>query len=115
MSRPGPIRPAPSCCIGNEVVAKTCPSAQRTTVRSMESIKSLPHQAVDETATLGDERDATPRGTPTTHATPPTPAPDTPVTLLAHPRSRTTPRQDGDGVRCVTMHRWRQRSAFSRV
>ncbi|GGT26702.1 hypothetical protein GCM10010207_27830 [Streptomyces atratus] len=75
MSRPGPIRPDPSCCIGNEAVVKTCPSAHRTTVRSMESIKSLPQQTLDEKATLGDEQDATPGGTPTTHATPQLPPP----------------------------------------
>lgn len=79
INRPGPIRPAPSCCIGNDEVAKTCPSAQRTTVRSIDSIKSLPQPHMDENATLGDEQDATPRGTPTTHATPPTPAHHTPV------------------------------------
>ncbi|SCK62242.1 hypothetical protein YUWDRAFT_06379 [Streptomyces sp. AmelKG-D3] len=73
-NRPGPIRPAPSCCIGNDEVAKTCPSAQRTTVRSIDSIKSLPQPHMDEKATLGDEQDATTSGTPTAHATPPTPA-----------------------------------------
>lgn len=43
-------------------------------MRSIDSIKSLPQQHMDETATLGDEQDATASGTPTTHATPPTPA-----------------------------------------
>lgn len=93
MSRPGPILPDPSCCIGNEAVAKTCPSAQRTTVRSMESIKSLPQQALDEKATLGDEQDATPGGTPRTHATPPTPAHGTRI----HP-PRTAKRSHGSNA-----------------
>ncbi len=48
-------------------------------MRSIDSIKSLPQPHLDENATLGDEQDATPRGTPTTHATPPTPAHHTPV------------------------------------
>lgn len=94
INRPGPIRPAPSCCIGNDEVAKTCPSAQRTTVRSIDSIKSLPQPHTDEKATLGDERDAATPGTPTPHATPPTPADHTPV----HPPSlpaRTTRRPHG--------------------
>ncbi len=66
INRPGPIRPRPpSCCIGNDEVAKTCPSAQRTTVRSIDSIKSLPQPHTDEKATLGDERDATTPGAPT--------------------------------------------------
>lgn len=75
----------------------------------MESIKSLPHQAVDEKATLGDEQDATARGTPTPHATPPTPARHTPVHPTDMPRRLTpglTPRGVCDGVECGTMRRW---------
>ena len=87
ISLPGPIRPDPSCCSGNEAVAKMCPSAQRTTVRSMESIKSLPQQALDEKATLGDERDATPGGAPT-----PTLRPQLPPTA---PASTIRPQQKG--------------------
>ncbi len=94
INRPGPIRPAPSCCIGNDEVAKTCPSAQRTTVRSIDSIKSLPQPHTDEKATLGDERDATAPGTPTPHATPPTPADHTPVHHPSLP-ARTTRRPHG--------------------
>ncbi|CAM5633420.1 hypothetical protein SCALM49S_07411 [Streptomyces californicus] len=90
INRPGPIRPAPSCCIGNDEVAKTCPSAQRTTVRSIDSIKSLPQPHTDEKATLGDERDATTPGTPTPHATPPTPADHTPVPPPFTPRPHNT-------------------------
>ena len=106
MSRPGPIRSDPSCCIGNDEVVKTCPSAQRTTVRSIDDIKSLPQPALDETATLGDERDAAPRGTPVTEATPSTP----PARTRIHtPERHVGPAAETpgacDGVQCGTMHR----------
>lgn len=39
ISRPGPSRSA--CCIGNEAVLNTCPSAQRTTVCSIKSLTSF--------------------------------------------------------------------------
>ena len=39
-SRPGPSRSA--CCIGNEAVLNTCPSAHRTTVRSIKSMSPFP-------------------------------------------------------------------------
>ena len=44
MSRPGPSRSA--CCIGNEAVLNTCPSAQRTTVRSIKSKSPFPKSRV---------------------------------------------------------------------
>lgn len=67
MSRPGPSRSA--FCIGNVVALKTCPSAQRTTVRSIKSLKSLPQEprrpaALPTKATLRDQRDDSPGGTP---------------------------------------------------
>lgn len=63
-------------------------------MRSIGSIKSLPQPHMDEKATLGDEQDATARGTPTTHATPPTPAHHTPVHTPPLP-ARTTRRPHG--------------------
>lgn len=75
INRPGPSRPAPRFCNGNELVLNRCPSAQRTTVRS--SIDPLP----------------TP--TPTPHPRPSQPRPAT-VTLgdlpdIPTPPRRTTP------------------------
>ncbi|WP_371584473.1 hypothetical protein [Streptomyces sp. NBC_01314] len=44
MSRPGPSRSA--CCIGNVAVLNMCPSAQRTTVRSIKSMSPFPKSHV---------------------------------------------------------------------
>src|SRR4051812_23716844 len=76
-SRPGPSRSA--CCIGNEAVLNTFPSAHRTTERSIKSKRPFPKSRVlldtlTTKATLRDQRHDSPGGTPP----PPRPSPTPP-------------------------------------